>query len=126
MDIYLSADLYEAAFLLVQGAQFKRIKEYYKNHAGKSFSILELEGVTFEMLQQVHNETATVNYQKFRERRKALKLKIDKYAKNHNYTEISSTDAYKMHKELEKQYTQMTQYLRGPGPRHVVLEEINE
>jgi hypothetical protein len=123
MEIYLCADLYEAAFLLVLGARFGRIKEYYKNYAGKSFSILELEGVTFEMLQKLHDQNSTINYHKFKEQRKRIKLKIEKYAKGHKHKEISSKEAYKVHKELEKQYTQMQQYAKGTGPKRVIIED---
>lgn len=126
MEIYLCADLYEAAFLLVQGARFGRIKEYYKNYAGKSFSILELEGVTFEMLQKLHNQNSEVNYHKFKEQRKRIKLKIEKYAKEHSHTEISSKEAYKIHKELEKQYTQMQQFEKGSGPKRIISENNEE
>lgn len=122
MELYLCADLYEAAFLLTQGAQFKRIKEYFKNHAGKSFSILELEGVTFEMLQKLHNQESLVNYLKFKNNRKKIKQKIDKYAQSHEHKEITSAEAYKIHRELDKQYIQLKEFYKGTGPKRVMQE----
>lgn len=124
MELYLCADLYEAAFLLAHGAQFKRVKEYYKNHIGKSFSILELEGVTFEMLQWLHSPDSLVNYLKFKNSRQKIKQKIDKYAQTHERKEITSTQVYKIHKELDKQYTQMKEFHKGAGPKRVM--EQNE
>lgn len=122
MDVYYSADLYDAAFLLVQGAQFKRVKEYYKNHSGKSFSVLELTGVTFEMLQRLYDGGSSVNYQKFKEKRQYIKQKVGKHAQKNTYTEINSTEIYKIHKELGKQFTQMKEFYKGSGPKRVVEE----
>lgn len=122
MEIYLCADLYEAAFLLTQGASFKRVKEYFKNHIGKSFSILELEGVTFEMLELLHNPNALVNYLKFKNNRKKVKQKIEKYAQTIKHKEITSQETYKIHKELEKQYTKMKEFYKGTGPKRVIQE----
>jgi len=126
MEVYLSADLYEAAFLLSMGAQFRKVKEYYKNKLGKSFSVLELEGVTFDMLQKEHDDNALVNYHKFKEQRKRIKKKIEKYATEHKHKEITSTEAYKIHKELAKQFVQMQEYSTGSGPRRIIIENENK
>lgn len=123
MNVFLCADLYDAAFLLCLGAQFKRVKEYYKNHTGKSFSIMELEGVTYEMLLKLQNSESEVNFHKFKEKRKKLKDKLEKYAKTVDYTEITSKEIHKIHRELEKQITYMKQSVRSFGPKRIIYDE---
>lgn len=123
MEHYLCGDLYEGAFLLCCGARFNRVQEYYKNHRGKAFSILVYEDVTLEMLDKLHNPDASVNYQKFKENRKKLKTKIEKFAQGKAYTELSSKQVYKIHKELEKQYPLFKQLYKGSAPKRIIYED---
>lgn len=112
--------------MIVLGAQFKKVKEYYRNHAGKSFSILELDGVTFDMLQKLNNQDSTINYSKLKSQRKRIKSKIDKYAKSHTHTEITSSEVYKIHKKLNRQYTTMKEFYKGSGPKRIIEQDENE
>jgi hypothetical protein len=126
MEYYLCGDLYEGAFLMCCGARFNRVKEYYKNHKGKSFSILEFENVTLEMLEKLHNENSSVNYQKFKDSRKKLKLKIEKFAQGKDYTELSSKQVYSIHKELDKQYDLFKKLYKSSVPKRVIYDNSPE
>jgi len=121
--VYLCADLYDAAFLLSYGAKFKRIEQYYKNHLGKSFSVMSLTDVTWDMLQLLHDNKALVEFQKLKKYRKKLKEKAEKYASTHEYTEINSREVYKIHRELRKQFAEYREQHASPGPKRVMIEE---
>lgn len=125
--VFLCADLYDAAFLLSYGAKFKRIEAYYKNHRGKSFSVMSLTDVTWEMLQLLQDGKATVSFHKLKEYRKRVKEKAEKYAEEHAYTEITSREVYKIRQQLKKQYTEYEKLYSSPGPKRVmIMEEQNE
>lgn len=117
---YLCADLYDAALLLSYGAKFKRVESYYRNRLGKSFSIMSFTEVTWEMLQALESPSSTVNFHKFREYRKRLKTKAEKYASEHDYTEISSAEVYKIRQQLRKQTTRYKQLHNSSGPKRIM------
>lgn len=125
MELYYSADLYEAAFLLVLGAKFKNITEFHKNQIGRSFSIIALEDVTLDMLDKVYNKNSSVNFHKFREYRKKLKSRIDEYAKEHNYTSLTSEEVYKIHKNLKRQYKKWQDLYgsKSRSPKRIMQQE---
>lgn len=120
MELYYCADLYEAAFLLVNGADFKKVEHFYKNNDGRSFSILSLEGVTYDMLERMYDPNTNVNFAKFRETRKKLKQKIDKFAKTIKRTQLSSKQIYDIHRELKKQLNKWKEMYRSAGPKRVM------
>lgn len=104
MEEYYIADLYEAAFLTAHGAYFRRVCSYHKNNEGRGFSIISLEGVTIEMLDKLYDRNSSVNFAKFREQRINIKRKIDKFAKTHSHTSLTSKEIYDTHKKLKQQY----------------------
>jgi len=104
MEEYYIADLYEAAFLMAYGAHFRRVCSYHKNSEGRGFSIISLEGVTLEMLNKLYDRNSSVNFAKFREQRIRIKRKIDKFAKTHPHTSLTSKEIYDTHKKLKQQY----------------------
>lgn len=126
MELYYCADLYEAAFLIVNGASFKKVEHYYKNNDGRGFSILSLEDVTYDMLERLYDPNSTVNFAKFREARKKLKQKIDKVSKTVQRTQLSSKQIYAIHKELKKQLNQWGEKYKSTGPKRVMQSENGE
>lgn len=124
--VFLCADLYDAAFLLSYGAKFKRIESFYRNHQGKSFSVMSLTDVTWEMLELLQDKKATVEFQKLKMYRKRIKKKAEKYASENEYTEISSTEIYKIHQKLRKQLTEYKKEYSSTGPKRIMQEDNNE
>jgi hypothetical protein len=128
MEEYYIADLYEAAFLMAYGAHFRRVCSYHKNNEGRGFSIISLEGVTIEMLDKLYDRNSSVNFAKFREQRIKIKRKIDKFAKTHPHTSLTSKEIYDIHKKLKQQYINLrAKYGNKPyAPKRVMNYENTE
>lgn len=122
MNTVYCADLYDSAFLLVQGARLARVKEYYKNSKGRSFSILELNGITPKIAASLFNNDAEINFRKFKEKRKYLKKKLDAYQQKTPHKSISSKDIYKYHREFSKQIRDIAAQFKAK-PKRVMYED---